>query len=76
MWQTVLTAAERFNVQVFATTHSWECLSALANVTNSLYTNKDEVRVYRIEKENTNHKAVKIRQEILANVVEKNWEVR
>ena len=34
------------------------------------------VRVYRIEKENTNHKAVKIRQEILANVVEKNWEVR
>ena len=76
LWQTVLTAAERFNVQVFATTHSWECLSALANVTNSLYTNKDEVRVYRIEKENTNHKAVKIRQEILANVVEKNWEVR
>jgi len=44
VWQSVSTAAEEFNTQVFASTHSFECLEAAQNALN-----KDCFHVCRLE---------------------------
>jgi stage V sporulation protein SpoVS len=36
VWRTILRAAESLNVQVFATTHSWDCIRAFAAATNEM----------------------------------------
>ena len=32
IWELIFNLASRFNIQVFATTHSWDCVSSFANV--------------------------------------------
>lgn len=49
MWDMVLSAAARFNVQVFATTHSSDCVASLANVCQRVQ--PETVSVQRIEAE-------------------------
>ncbi len=36
MWRLIFEIAQRLNVQVFATTHSWDCVSAFATVMSEL----------------------------------------
>jgi hypothetical protein len=47
MWELVLEASERLGVQVFATTHSQDCLLSLASVSHKRAPR--EVSVHRIE---------------------------
>jgi AAA15 family ATPase/GTPase len=39
LWQSIFELANRLNIQVFATTHSWDCIEAFTNAANQ---NKDE----------------------------------
>jgi len=47
MWKLILEASEQLDVQVFATTHSQDCLLSLASVSHSRP--RQEVSVHRIE---------------------------
>jgi AAA15 family ATPase/GTPase len=76
LWNAILKAAKEFNVQIFATTHSYECLAALAQVQEGSLFGEDSVRVFRLEREGENHKAVKMTGEDIAVMVESNWEMR
>lgn len=76
LWRTVLKAAKEFNVQVFATTHSYECLAALAQAQEGNLFGEDVVRVFRLEREGEEHRAVKMTGEDLSVMIGNNWEVR
>lgn len=75
LWRAVFIAATEFNVQVFATTHSVECVKVFGSSTHPLV-QEDNIRLYRIEKKETNHKAVRYESDILAASLDSDWEVR
>lgn len=47
MWNLIYSAAKRFDVQVFATTHSYDCVYSLAQIEPS--GGRDSITVQRIE---------------------------
>lgn len=49
MWRLISTAAKDFNVQVFATTHSDDCVRSLAAICHSEQTADNQVSIQRIE---------------------------
>jgi energy-coupling factor transporter ATP-binding protein EcfA2 len=51
MWEMVIRTANRLNVQVFATTHSHDCVRGLAELQQALPDLCEGVRVHRIEKD-------------------------
>lgn len=75
LWEVVFEAAHEFNVQVFVTTHSIECLRALNHVYARLNP-EDEFRLYRVEKKKEKCYVVSYNQETLDAALEQGWEVR
>jgi hypothetical protein len=51
MWKLIFSAAKEFNVQVFATTHSYDCVNALAAICHSNIETNSQVTIQRIEAE-------------------------
>lgn len=51
MWRLVIEAARNLDVQVFATTHSMDCIRALARASQAAGASDSDVRVQRIERE-------------------------
>ena len=51
MWKVVLSISKKLNVQVFATTHSNDCWTSLAEVAEEESVETNEVSIQRIEKE-------------------------
>lgn len=51
MWKLVIETAKRLNVQVFATTHSLDCVHALAWVQEQNPSLASEVTLHRVEKD-------------------------
>jgi hypothetical protein len=49
MWKLINEAAELFNVQVFATTHSYDCVHALARICREVEDAKSQITIQRIE---------------------------
>jgi predicted ATP-dependent endonuclease of OLD family len=49
MWSLIFSAAKEFNVQVFATTHSYDCVQSLATICRSEVDDISEVTIQRIE---------------------------
>ena len=49
MWRLLYNAAKSFGVQIFATTHSSDCVNSLAKICNALPQEKDRVTLQRIE---------------------------
>jgi len=77
LWETIYKTAEQYNVQVFATTHSLECVNSFNEINKYDLINKDDSRLYRIEKMNKNDFEVfEYNSEVLESSVESNWEVR
>ncbi len=76
LWDSLLKAAKEFNVQVFATTHSYECLAALAKVQEANLFGEDIVRVFRLERDGEEHRAVKMTGEDMSIMIGNNWELR
>ena len=48
-WELILHTAQEFNVQVLATTHSWDCVRGFAQAT--MTSDEYDGSLYRIEKE-------------------------
>ena len=76
MWKSVYDAAKAYNVQVFVTTHSFECVQAFSRINSERLLDEDNLRLYRIEKIGDKITSVKYDKEILTTTVENNWEVR
>lgn len=70
LWKAVFRAAQDFNVQIFATTHSYECIEAFANSEFS------EIALYRIDRTAGKHQAFFYSADMLRIGVEEEFEVR
>jgi AAA15 family ATPase/GTPase len=75
MWRLVIETAKKLNVQVFATTHSWDCLASFQAV---LTEEKEETigSVFRLERTNDRIGYVAYTGEELAVAVDHDIEVR
>lgn len=49
MWRLLFEAAERFNVQVFATTHSYDCVHSLASICRDVKDSESQITIHRVE---------------------------
>lgn len=82
MWKTILRLAHDNHVQLFITTHSFECVEALASAfekkqNRSTSFNNDLVSLYRIERDkHGEHKAFQYEIDTLIAGIEKGFEVR
>ncbi len=74
VWKAIAQAARRSNAQVFATTHSYECIRA-AHRAFSEGENYD-FRLHRLERVKGKIKAITYSKESLEAALEMNWEVR
>jgi len=75
LWKAIFESAKEFNVQIFATTHSIDCIKALNFSCSKLKReDKEEVRLYRIEKEKS--RAEWYDQKILETSLNNDWEIR
>jgi AAA15 family ATPase/GTPase len=75
LWEVVFMLAKKLNVQVFATTHSEDCLRAFAEVTNSK-NHKNLGQLIRLEKTNTGIKAIDFQSEELRIANENDIDIR
>lgn len=74
MWEFILQAANQYGVQVFATSHSWDCINGLQQAVMSYpYTN---AKLVRIEKTDFGSSVVTFDQFELPIVTQDNIEVR
>jgi len=78
LWETIFDIAREYNVQIFATTHSYECIKAFQKsfTYNKHEEDKDEIRLFRIEKKAENHLAHAFSHKELEDLLNENWEVR
>ena len=76
LWKALFESAREFNVQIFATTHSVECIKAFSSTYSQIEQGNDAMRLYRIERKGDNFKAVSYDHETLETSLESGWEVR
>jgi len=76
VWDAIFKSAKEFNVQIFATTHSIECVKAFSSSYSKLYKNEDSIRLYRIDRKEDNFKAVSYNHKTLEASLDSEWEVR
>ncbi|MBN1347403.1 MAG: AAA family ATPase [Phycisphaerae bacterium] len=74
MWRIMHTIADRYNVQIFATTHNIECFHALATICREDVNSTNEVSVQRIEL--NRRRAVSYSERDIAVATEQHIEVR
>ncbi len=74
IWRGLLTACEHSNVQIFATTHSWECVSAAHQAFSESL--EYPLRVYRLEEVRDEIQAIAYDRESLEFSVQQELEVR
>ncbi len=70
MWRFILSGARELDVQVFATTHSYECVAAAQSL------NSDELMLHRIEATESSHRCVTYRPQHIEAALRHNMEVR
>jgi AAA15 family ATPase/GTPase len=74
LWQALIKIAETNNVQISATTHSYECLASFRRSLSA--TSSDKAVVIRIERTDDTHTAVTMNSEELLTLLDNNWEIR
>jgi hypothetical protein len=74
VWQVIGAVARENNVQLFATTHSWECIKAAHSAFSR--ERKYDFRLFRLERVDSAIRAVAYTKRTLATSVEMNMEVR
>jgi hypothetical protein len=74
VWTALATAARQFDVQLFATTHSWECVSAA----HGAFARSDtyDFRLHRLDRVDGDIRAVTYDQEALGAAISAELEVR
>ena len=73
-WKMIISAADANNVQVLATTHSWDCVAGFALAAKEL--NSVDSLLVRIERDDDSVRAVEYCHEDLQVVAEQGIEVR
>lgn len=80
LWKAILKTAFDNNVQLFITTHSYECIEAMTKVYQdhqTLNLKKDFISLFRIDKNNKGqHRAFQYETDTLLAGIEKEFEVR
>lgn len=83
IWKSILKLAYKYNVQIIATTHSYECVKSFYNCCSDLpdfdnkHSIKDDIRVFRIERNGKDtFKAIKYTSSNLEKAIERDWEIR
>jgi predicted ATP-dependent endonuclease of OLD family len=79
LWEAIFTVAKEANVQIFATTHSIECVRAYELTFGRLYNNggRDNMRLYRLEnKKDAPIRVLDYDYEVLNASLESGWEMR
>jgi hypothetical protein len=72
MWRLVFETAKQLNIQVFATSHSEDCVKSLASICRENVADGSDVCLYRIDKD----KAVHYNESQIVLAAEKDFEVR
>ena len=75
LWKAVLTWAEKLNVQVFATTHSYECIRAFEKASRDNLFSLN-AKLCRIERDKEKIRSVEISTNDLEVMLENMWEMR
>ena len=76
LWAAIFESAKEFNVQIFATTHSIECVKAFSSSYSQSAENSDNIRLYRIERTDDEFKVVCYEHKTLEASLDSDWEVR
>ena len=77
MWRTAIKAARRHDVQLFATTHSWECIHAAHRAVRKSDAPDEELHLCRLEVDpQGNNRSVAYEPETLDFCLDQNIEVR
>jgi predicted ATP-dependent endonuclease of OLD family len=76
LWEAIFESAREFNVQVFATTHSFENIKSYSSAYEKLGNKKDNMRLHRLKKENESLKLISIDHEILKITIKNGVEIR
>ena len=76
LWNAIFKSAKEFNVQIFATTHSIECVKAFSSSYSRLGKDNDEIRLYRVERKADDCKIVSYDHKTLEASLDSDWEVR
>ncbi|HPG42106.1 MAG TPA: AAA family ATPase [bacterium] len=76
MWKAIFAACKQYNVQLFATTHSYECIETFSKIYNQENPTGDDIRLYRIDKDVNKHKAYIYTPQVLIEAQKSNFEVR
>jgi AAA domain, putative AbiEii toxin, Type IV TA system/AAA ATPase domain len=74
MWKLIYGAAKEFDVQVFATTHSYDCVHSLARICGESAKETDAVRIHRIETGKS--KSVPFTEREIMMAADRNIEIR
>ncbi len=74
VWRAIADLARQFEVQIFATTHSWECIRGA----HQAFTEAPpyDFRYHRLQQGKNGIEAVTLDQESLESVLEEGWEIR
>ncbi|GAA6621330.1 AAA family ATPase [Scytonema sp. NUACC26] len=75
MWHFVLEVAKQLNVQVFATTHSWDCITAFAEAI-AQSEERSVGKLFRLSRRDENIRAVEYTPDELSIAVNQSIEVR
>jgi len=73
LWEAIFKSAKEFNTQVFATTHSIECIKAFSDACDLP---DDNIRLYRIERKGDEFKTISYDNKVIKASLDKEWEVR
>ena len=69
LWNAIISMCRERNIQLFATTHSYECIESFVSAAS-------DGNVYRIERKENEHKAIKYTAEEATSFIDKRWEMR
>jgi len=75
MWRLILEVAQQLNIQVFATTHSWDCISAFEEALDQLE-DRSVGKLFRLSKRDETIRPVAYTADELAIAVPHSIEVR
>lgn len=76
LWKAIFAACKDYNVQLVATTHSYECIESFSKTYQEIEPKGDEIRLFRIDREDDKHNVVVFNNELLRAGIEKEFEVR
>jgi AAA domain, putative AbiEii toxin, Type IV TA system/AAA ATPase domain len=74
MWKVINAGAKLFNVQVFATTHSYDCVHSLASICEDVEDAKSQITIHRIEPEQA--KSIRFTEAQIKVAADRDLEIR